>query len=172
MKSATNYNSSLPSISTHVSMCLNFISQRFVESPVVETFCFIPSISWVGRAGLSCACTVKEDLLPVQGRPERPGQSVMCQYEEEAVIRTIQFEHLPKKILIFEESLFQTNYRLSHAHQPSALVFSLTPPDILTENIWFVWSETSYSGDERCHGTTNHPTNSEDRATQPMEAGG
>ena len=29
---------------------------------------------------------------------------------------------------------------------------------ILTENIWFVWSETSYSGDERrCHrcGTTN-----------------
>ena len=24
---------------------------------------------------------------------------------------------------------------------------------ILTENIWFVWSETSYSGDERrCHG--------------------
>ena len=35
---------------------------------------------------------------------------------------------------------------------------------MLTENIWFVWSETSYSGDER--------TNIEDRATQPMEAGG
>ena len=31
---------------------------------------------------------------------------------------------------------------------------------ILTENIWFVWSETSFSGDERwCHGcgTTNQP---------------
>ena len=28
---------------------------------------------------------------------------------------------------------------------------------ILTENIWFVWSKTSYSGDERCYrcGTTN-----------------
>ena len=46
---------------------------------------------------------------------------------------------------------------------------------ILTENIWFVWSETSYSGDERrCHRcrTTNEQTNTEDRATQPMEAGG
>ena len=45
---------------------------------------------------------------------------------------------------------------------------------ILTENIWFVWSETSYSGNERmCHGCgTNERTNSEDRATQPMEAGG
>ena len=46
---------------------------------------------------------------------------------------------------------------------------------ILTENIWFVWSKTSYSGDERrCHGcgTTEQRTISEDRATQPMEAGG
>ena len=46
---------------------------------------------------------------------------------------------------------------------------------ILTENIWFVWSKTSYSGDERrCYrcGTTNERTNSEYRATQPMEAGG
>ena len=37
---------------------------------------------------------------------------------------------------------------------------------IITENIWFVWSETSYSGDERrCHrcGTTNEQTNIEDR---------
>ena len=45
---------------------------------------------------------------------------------------------------------------------------------ILTENIWFVCSETSYSGDERrCHrcGTTDRPI-TEDRATQPMEAGG
>ena len=39
---------------------------------------------------------------------------------------------------------------------------------ILTENIWLVWSETSYCGDERrCHGcgTANQP-NFEDRATQ------
>ena len=46
---------------------------------------------------------------------------------------------------------------------------------ILTENIWFLWSETSYCGDERrCHGcgTNNEQPNSEDRATQPMEAGG
>ena len=50
---------------------------------------------------------------------------------------------------------------------------------ILTENIWFVWSETSYSGDERrCNGCgtnnerTNKRTNTEDRATQTMEAGG
>ena len=46
---------------------------------------------------------------------------------------------------------------------------------ILTENIKFVWSETSYSGDERrCNGcgTTNEQTNIEDRATQPMEDGG
>ena len=45
---------------------------------------------------------------------------------------------------------------------------------ILTENIWFVCSETSYSGDERrCYrcGTTKRRT-TEDRATQPMEAGG
>ena len=45
---------------------------------------------------------------------------------------------------------------------------------ILTENIWFVWSKTSYSGDKRrCHyaGRTDKRT-SEDRATQPMEAGG
>ena len=42
---------------------------------------------------------------------------------------------------------------------------------ILIENIWFVWSKTSYSGDERrCHGcgTTEQRTISEDRATQPM----
>ena len=89
MNSATNYYSSLPSISTHVSMCLNFISRRFVESPVVETFCFIPSISCVGRAGLSGACAVEEDLLAVQGGPERPGQPVMRKYEEEAVFRAV-----------------------------------------------------------------------------------
>ena len=45
---------------------------------------------------------------------------------------------------------------------------------ILRENIWFVCSETSYSGDERrCHRCgTNERTITEDRATQPMEAGG
>ena len=48
---------------------------------------------------------------------------------------------------------------------------------ILTEYIWFVWSETSYSGDERrCHRCgTNNQTNkraTEYRATQPMEVGG
>ena len=46
---------------------------------------------------------------------------------------------------------------------------------ILTENIWFVCSETSYSGDERrCHGcgTSKRRRTTEDRATQPMEAGG
>ena len=43
---------------------------------------------------------------------------------------------------------------------------------ILTENIWFVWSKTSCSGDKRrCH-YAGRQTNSEDRATQPMEAGG
>ena len=45
---------------------------------------------------------------------------------------------------------------------------------ILTENIWFVCSETSYSGDERrCYrcGTNKRPI-TEDRASQPMEAGG
>ena len=39
---------------------------------------------------------------------------------------------------------------------------------ILTENIWFVWSKTPHSEDERrCYrcGTTN---NVEDRATQPI----
>ena len=47
---------------------------------------------------------------------------------------------------------------------------------ILTENIWFVWSETSYSGDERrcyrCGTTKRRRQTTEDRATQPMEAGG
>ena len=50
---------------------------------------------------------------------------------------------------------------------------------ILTENIWFVCSEISYSGDERrCYRcgtnkqTNKQTTNTEDRATQPMEAGG
>ena len=40
---------------------------------------------------------------------------------------------------------------------------------ILTENIWFVWSETSYSGDERrCYrcGTTKRPN---DKQTLKIE---
>ena len=51
--------------------------------------------------------------------------------------------------------------------------------DMFTENIWwFVWSETSYSGDEGIlggvtdAGQTNERQTSEDSATQPMEAGG
>ena len=45
---------------------------------------------------------------------------------------------------------------------------------ILTENIWFVCSETLYSGDERrCDGCgTNDQTITEHRATQPTEAEG
>ena len=40
---------------------------------------------------------------------------------------------------------------------------------MLTENIWVVWSKTSYSGDKwRCHRQT---TTREDRATQPMDSG-
>ena len=42
---------------------------------------------------------------------------------------------------------------------------------ISTENIWFVWSKTSYSGDKwRCHGCRTYGrTNKEDSATQPMD---
>ena len=44
---------------------------------------------------------------------------------------------------------------------------------ILTENIWFAWSKTSYSGDKRrCYQAgrrqTNKQTTREDRATQPL----
>ena len=49
---------------------------------------------------------------------------------------------------------------------------------ILTENIWCVWSRTSYSGDKwRCYqcgtdGRTNDERRTwEDSATQPMDAG-
>ena len=45
---------------------------------------------------------------------------------------------------------------------------------ILTENIWFVWSRTSYSGDKwRCYrcGTDDERRTREDRATQPLDAG-
>ena len=44
---------------------------------------------------------------------------------------------------------------------------------ILTENIWFVWSRTSYSGDKwRCHrcGTNDERRTREDSATQPMDS--
>ena len=43
---------------------------------------------------------------------------------------------------------------------------------ILIENIWFVWSKTSYSGDERrCYnaGQTTNERTFEDRATQPLK---
>ena len=45
---------------------------------------------------------------------------------------------------------------------------------ILTENIWCVCSKTSYCGDERrCYRCrTTERTITEDRATQPREAGG
>ena len=46
---------------------------------------------------------------------------------------------------------------------------------ILTENIWFVCSENhivEMRGDVTDVGQTTEQQNSEDRATQPMEAGG
>ena len=49
------------------------------------------------------------------------------------------------------------------------------PQNPIMYDIWFVWSETSYSIDERrCYrcGTNNERPNSEDRATQPMDVGG
>ena len=49
-----------------------------------------------------------------------------------------------------------------------------SPDDELSENIWFVWSRTSYSEDKwRCHhadGRTNKRTTSEYRATQSMDS--
>ena len=45
----------------------------------------------------------------------------------------------------------------------------------LSENVWFVWSEMSNSGDKwRCHDagrTTNEQQTREDSATQPLDAG-
>ena len=44
----------------------------------------------------------------------------------------------------------------------------------LSDNVWFVWSKTSDSGDKwRCHdaGRTNKRRTREDRATQPFDAG-
>ena len=44
-----------------------------------------------------------------------------------------------------------------------------------TENTWFVWSRTSYSGDIilkwRCYQCGTDGRTREDRATQPMDAG-
>ena len=46
---------------------------------------------------------------------------------------------------------------------------------MLTENIWFVWSKTSYimeiSGDVTDAGRTNEKQTREDSATQPLHAG-
>ena len=47
----------------------------------------------------------------------------------------------------------------------------------LSENVWFVWSKTSYSGDKwRCHrcgtdGRTDGRRTREDNATQPLDDG-
>ena len=54
-----------------------------------------------------------------------------------------------------------TSIALAFIHHQPTLNIKLTccQDHMLTENIWFVWSETSYSGDEwRCHGcgTTNN----------------
>ena len=40
----------------------------------------------------------------------------------------------------------------------------------LTENIWFVWSKTSYSGDVTDAGRLQPNNFGKDRATQPMDA--
>merc|ERR1711951_330565 len=42
----------------------------------------------------------------------------------------------------------------------------------LSENVWFVWSKTPYSGDVTMRdGRTNERRTREDRATQPLDAG-
>ena len=43
---------------------------------------------------------------------------------------------------------------------------------IITENVWFAWSNSSYSGDKwRCHRCgTNDERTREDSATQPMDS--
>ena len=41
---------------------------------------------------------------------------------------------------------------------------------ILTENIWYVWSTTSYSGDKRrCYQMGQMDKKREDRSTQPLD---
>ena len=42
----------------------------------------------------------------------------------------------------------------------------------LSENVWFVWSKTSYSGDVTMRdGRTDEQRTREDSATQPLDAG-
>ena len=42
----------------------------------------------------------------------------------------------------------------------------------LSENVWFVWSKTPYSGDVTMRdGRTNKRQTKEDSATQPLDAG-
>ena len=42
----------------------------------------------------------------------------------------------------------------------------------LSENIWFVWSKTPYSGDVTMRdGRTDEQRTREDKATQPLDAG-
>ena len=48
-----------------------------------------------------------------------------------------------------------------------------SPDDKLSENTWFVWSRTSYDGDEwrRHHGDKQQQTTREYRATQLIDTG-
>ena len=41
----------------------------------------------------------------------------------------------------------------------------------LSENVWFVWSKTSYSGDVTMRDGRTDERTREDRATQPFDAG-
>ena len=96
--------------------------------------------------------------------------------QKKIVARKIIFRHWKKR-------LHQTRLRTTKQNSDwRYIVQSMTltiltccqhPNHILRENIWFVWSKTSYSGNERwCYrcGTYNQQqTISEDRATQPMQ---
>ena len=78
---------------------------------------------------------------------------------------------------VLETCMKQDNVQLCETQIESyedMMTLTCCQDHILTENIWFVWSKTSDSGDKwRCHRCgTNKQTNSEDRATQPMDAGG
>ena len=47
-----------------------------------------------------------------------------------------------------------------------------SPDDKLSENIWFVWSKTSYDGDKwRCYHGDKRTTISENRASQQIDQG-
>ena len=73
--------------------------------------------------------------------------------------RYIPFQQTRNKFIEQQEKL--DNSKLGSTQQWMTL--TCCQDYILTENIWFVWSETSYSGDERrCNGCgTNERTNDE-----------